>query len=132
MDGINMVDMKSKEDKITKEWIHQCLMEYIGLHLDDMGDYFYRCWKEAKAAVDDTPDYDQWFEMTRAVGSVCDMIGEWWYESFRGKEKEFKEFMQEIDFSGYIDKFKEDFEVEIVWIHPPVGRDRLDIDVIML
>lgn len=121
--------MEDKEFK--KVWIHQCLMEFIGLHLTGMDDYFERCWTEA-GMVKGVPSFKKWFEETRADGCVCDMIGEWWYESFRGKEKEFKEFMQEIDFSGYIDKFKEDFEVEIVWIHPPVGRDRLDIDVIML
>lgn len=122
------------DKKFKSEWIRQCLFEYIALHLDDMGDYFYRCWKEVKKAVDDTPDYDHWFEWTRINGSICDMIGEWWYESFRGKEKEFKEFMDEIDFSGYIDKFKEEFEVEIVWVHHQEMtwlKDRLDIDVIM-
>ena len=40
--------------------------------------------------------------------------------------------MENSGFSDYMNKFLEDFKVEIVWIHPPVGRDRLDIDVIML
>lgn len=124
------------EDKdFKRDWIRQCLFEYIGLHLDDMGSYFYNCWREAKKVIEDTPDYDQWFERTRVDGSVCDMIGEWWFECFEGSEKEFKDFMQEIDFSGYIDKFKEDFEVEIVWVHHKDMtwlKDRLDIDVIML
>ena len=40
--------------------------------------------------------------------------------------------MDEIGVSDYMNQFLEDFEVEIVWIHPPVGKDRLDIDVIIL
>ena len=121
--------MEDKEFK--REWIHQCLMEFIGLHLTGMNDYFEKCWTEA-GMVKGVQSFRKWFQWTRVDGCVCDMIGEWWYESFRGKEKEFKEFLDEIGFSGYMDQFLEDFEVEIVWIHPPVGKDRLDIDVIML
>ena len=36
--------MDDKEFK--KEWIHQCLMEFIGLHLTGMDDYFKKCWTE--------------------------------------------------------------------------------------
>lgn len=120
------------EDKEFKRvWIHQCLMEFIGLHLEGMDDYFYKCWTQA-GMVKGVPSFSKWFEWTRVSGGVCYMIGEWWYESFRGKEKEFKEFLDSSGFSDYMDQFLEDFEVEIVWIHPKVGRDRLDIDVIML
>ena len=40
--------------------------------------------------------------------------------------------MKNSGFDAYMNQFREDFKVEIVWINPPVGRDRLDIDVIML
>ena len=33
--------MDDKEFK--KDWIHQCLMEFIGLHLTGMDDYFNNC-----------------------------------------------------------------------------------------
>ena len=42
----------SKEDSIMddkefkKEWLHQCLREFIGLHLTGMDDYFKKCWTE--------------------------------------------------------------------------------------
>ena len=121
--------MDDKEFK--KEWIHQCLMEFIGLHLTGMDDYFKKCWTET-GMVKGVSSYNKWFEECRINGSVCDIIGEWWYETFKDKEKEFKEFLENSGFSDYMDQFLEDFKVEIVWIHPPVGRDRLDIDVIML
>lgn len=121
--------MDDKEFK--KEWIHQCLMEFIGLHLTGMDDYFKKCWTET-GMVKGVSSYKKWFEECRINGSVCDIIGELWYETFKDKEKEFKEFLENSGFSDYMDKFLEDFKVEIVWIHPPVGRDRLDIDVIML
>lgn len=124
----------SKE--IDREWIRQCLFEFVGERLDGMDDYFHRCWIEAGMARSGVPSFKNWFEGCRVDGSVCDMIGEWWYRSFRGKEKEFKEFMERIDFSGYIDRFKEDFEVNIVWVNHRGGpywlRDKLDIEVNML
>ena len=127
----------SKEDSIMddkefkKDRIHKCLIEFIGLHLTGMDDYFKKCWTET-GMVKGVSSYNKWFEECRISGSVCDIIGEWWYETFKDKEKEFKEFLENSGFSDYMNKFLEDFKVEIVWIHPPVGRDRLDIDVIML
>ena len=50
----------------------------------------------------------------------------------KGFMKEFKEFMKKIDFSGYVDQFIEDFEVEIVWVQEEGHKDRLDINVKML
>lgn len=124
------------DDKdFKREWIRQCMFEYVGMHLDGMDDYFNRCWTEA-GMVCGVPAFDKWFLECRINGTVCDMIGEWWYESFKGKEKEFKEFMEEIGFSGYIERFKEEFEVEVVWVNHQGGsyylRDRLDIVIRML
>ena len=122
--------------ELKRDWIRQCLFEYVALHLDGMEGYFRDCWKEARQAVSGVPGYKKWFEWTRVSGTVCDMIGEYWLDCFKGKEKEFKEFMDRIDFSGYVNQFKEDFEVEIVWVCHQGGscflRDRLDIDVKML
>ena len=34
------------DKEFNKDWIHQCLMEFIGLHLTGMDDYFKKCWTE--------------------------------------------------------------------------------------
>jgi hypothetical protein len=109
-------------------WIRHCMMEYVGVRLEGMDDYFRKCWKESGTRK----GYDRWFEETRISGTVCEMIGEWWCESFKGKGDQFKEFMKKIDFSGYVDQFIEDFEVEIVWVQEEGHKDRLDINVKML
>ena len=119
-----------------REWIRQCLFEYVALNLDGMDAYFKECWKQARRAVSDVPGYKKWLDWCRVDGCICEMIGEFWFDSFKGKGDQFKEFMERIDFSGYIERFKEDFEVEVLWVNHRKGpywlKDRLDIDVRML
>ena len=51
--------MDDKEFK--KDWIHQCLMEFIGQHLTGMDDYFKKCWTET-GMVKGVSSYNKWFE----------------------------------------------------------------------
>ena len=130
----NHIVMSNSEKKMLESWIRDCLFEYVALHLDGMEDYFHQCWSEARRAVSGVPGYKKWLEGCQAQSTIGDMVGEYWYQQFKGKEKEFKKFMEDIDFSGYVDKFKEEFEVNIVWIQPAYyfQKHRLDIVIRML
>lgn len=124
------------DKKFEETWIRHCMFEFVGERLEGMEDYFRKCYRDAVNAGCYDGSYDEWRKMVYMEGTDCDVIGEWWYESFKGKEKEFREFMERVGFSGYVEEFKEDFEVEIIWVCHRGGscwlRDRLDIKVKML
>ena len=119
-----------QEGGFIKEWIRDCLFGYIADHLDGMDDYFKECWRDVKDERGGIR-YRKWLEECQFTGELNDIIGEYWYDMFAGREEEFKKFMEDIDFSGYVDQFKEDFEVNIVWCSRD-GCNWLDIDVVML
>lgn len=124
------------EDKITKEWIRQCLFEYVADYLEGVGDYLLNQWKIARKLEDGVPSYKKWLENLRLSDGFNKYVGMYWYDRC-GTEEKFKEFMTSIDLGGYIDKFKEDFEVNIVKVEFGKGlkyfhRFWFDIEVIML
>jgi hypothetical protein len=112
---------KEETKEFMETWISHCLMGYVADHLPGMDDYLNARWKEDTRGL----SYDYWLFDAEMSETLYGMIGKFWCKTFQGKEKEFRKFMKDIDFSGYIEKFKGDFEVLIVF----KTDESLDIEV---
>ena len=125
--------MSNSEKKMKASWIRDCLFEYVAKHLDGMEEYFYQCWEEARRAVSDVPDFEEWIQGCRAQSTLGDMVGELWFRKCNNSE-DLEKFMTTIDFGGYVDQFKEDFEVNIYIIESVFyyQKTRFEIEIKML
>ena len=102
------------EDKgFIKEWIRDCLFGYIADHLDGMDGFLRKMWRADRALEEGVPGYKKWLDNEKMSGGFCWYVGMHWFDMCDTEEK-FIKFMKDIDLGSYIDKFKEDFEVEIV------------------
>lgn len=121
--------------ELDREWIRQCLFGYVADHLDGMDGFLRKMWKADRALEEGVPGYKKWLENEKMGDGFCLYVGMYWFDVCDGEEK-FKKFVNDIDLGGYIDQFKEDFEVNVVKVE--FGKDSnvfhrywYDLEVVM-